>query len=295
MRTVTSVDSVGAMRTFFRDVWWDAKDTARAFARNRSALMVANLLLLPWLMVILTRRNTNPFPALGEVFGIMIVYWFFSRGRATEETRVMRPIIESALALLLVLIWVLFRVGQYSHTYVLPQVSFFSVKDVYETIVPKMLEMTLVPIVMWLALGYSIGELGVRVAWRSWIPAVAPIVALVSVGLNNNSPQEWWANCVYFYLGAGLPEELLFRGLVQTRLQALFKNPAWALYGSAVVFGASHLPINLSTASATNWVNAFDYAFTFQLSIGFALGYAFLRVRNLLPLTVIHMLIDAAP
>lgn len=273
----------------------DSKDAVRAFAKNRSALIVVNLLLLPWFAVIVSGRNTNPFPALGEIFGIVFVYWFFTRRQAVEWLPVRSPIIETALALALVLIWMLFRIGQYAELYQLPQLAVLSVKDIFETIVPKLVEMVLVPVAMWSALRYRPRELGLRANPRAWIPALVPILALVGFGLSNNRPQEWWESCVYFFLGAGLPEELLFRSVLQPRLEALVKSPVWGLYLASFVFGASHLPINLSNASANNWLSAFESAFTFQLSVGFALGFAFQRVRNVLPLTVIHTLINAAP
>lgn len=273
----------------------DSKSAVRAFAQNRTALVVANLLLLPWFAVIVSGRNTNPFPALGEIFGIMFVYWFFTRRHVIEMLPVRSPIIETALALALVLIWMLFRIGQYTEVYRLPQLAVLSVKDIFETIVPKLVEMALVPVVVWSALRYHPRELGVGMSWRAWIPALVPVLALVALGLSNNQSQEWWESCVYFFLGAGLPEELLFRSILQPRLEALVKSPVWGLYLASFVFGASHLPINLSNASANNWLSAFESAFTFQLSVGFALGFAFQRVRNILPLTIIHTLINAAP
>lgn len=283
------------MKNYLRAILIDAKTTTRDFARNRSALIVANLLLLPWFLAIVSGRNTNPFPALGEIFGIMFVYWFFTRRRAMEMLPVRKPIIESAIALALVLLWMLFRVGQYAPWYELPRTAFLSINDIYETIVPKLFEMVLVPLAIWLSLRYRPRELGLRAGWRDWIPALIPSAVLIFIGLQNNRPQAWWESAVYFYFGAGLPEEFLFRGILQSRLEALLKNPIWGLYLASFVFGASHLPINLSNASATNWLSAFESAFTFQLSVGFALGFAFQRVRNILPLTVIHTLINAAP
>ncbi|RIK32934.1 MAG: hypothetical protein DCC52_04435 [Chloroflexi bacterium] len=70
--------------------------------------------------------------------------------------------------------------------------------------------------------------------------------------ITHHTPEEWWARFVYFLFGAGIPEEFLFRGIVQTRLIALVKNPAWGLYLAALAFGFSHLPINLAGASPNN-------------------------------------------
>jgi membrane protease YdiL (CAAX protease family) len=283
------------MKNYLRNLWLDSKRDARAFAQNRSALIVANLLLFPWFLVIVTGRNLNAWQSLLEVFGIMFAYWFFTRRRATETVPVYQPIIESALALALVLIWMLFRIGQYTDVYQLPPVSIALLHDVFETIVPKLIEMALVPLAIWLALRYRPGALALCSRRFDWVPALVPMAVLIFWGLHNNKLDEWGNNLVYFFLGAGLPEEFLFRGILQTRFEALVKNPTWGLYLAAFVFGASHLPINLSTAHPDNWLSAFESAFTFQLSVGFALGYAFQRVRSLPPIMLIHTLIDAAP
>ncbi len=283
------------MKTFFQDLVQDTKHDARAFAQNRAALIVANLVLLPWFVVIVTGRNLDAWQPLLEVFGILFVYWFFTRRQASEMLPVRQPIIESALALALVLVWMLFRIGQYASMYDLPEFSVAAIPDVYETIVPKIIEMVILPLALWTAMGYRRRELGLRFGWRAWIPALAPMAVLIYLGLQNNKPAEWWDSLIYFFLGAGLPEEFLFRGLLQSRFEALLKNPTWAIYLAALVFGASHLPINLGSARPENWISAFESAFTFQLSVGFALGYAFYRARSLPPLMVIHTLINAAP
>lgn len=280
---------------YLRGVRDDTRAALRGLARNRSALIVANLLFLPWFLVMVTGRNTNPWAALAEIFGIIAVYWFFTRRPAGENLPVQRPLGETALALALVAAWMLFRIGQYAHVYTLPQVSAASIRDVYETVIPKLLEMFLLPLAIWLGLRYTLRQLGLLGRARAWLPALVPGAVLVAWGLYNHNPFQLWDRIVFFYLGAGLPEEFLFRSVLQSRLQVLLASPAWALYLAALVFGASHIPINLSTATPENWVSAFESAFTFQLGVGFALGFAFQRTRNLLPLTVLHALIDAAP
>lgn len=283
------------MKSFLQSLRYDLKHDARAFAQNRSALVVTILLLLPWFGVIVTGRNANVWQLLAEIFGIMAAYWFFTRRREVETTRVRQPIIESAIALALVLVWMLFRVGQYTNVYTLPVVSVANVKDVMNTIAPKLLEMVVLPLALWLALGYRPRELGLRSMRWDWVPPLIPMAVLLFAGLQNHAPVEWWNRFVYFLFGAGIPEEFLFRGLVQTRLVAWVKNPSWGLYLAALVFGASHLPINLSNARPDNWLSAFESAFTFQMSVGFALGYAYYRVRSLPPLMILHTLINSAP
>lgn len=286
---------IGIVRAEVGAVFSDGRATIRAFARNRSALIVANLLLFPWFLAIVSGRNKDPWYSFEIVFGIMFVYWFFTRRRVMEMLPVRKPIIETAIALGLVLLWMMFRVGQFGNWFELPRQSFFSITDVYESVVPKMIEMVIVPLAIWLSLKYKPRELGLRASPKDWLPALVPLAVLVYFGIQNNGRAEWWMSVVYFFLGAGLPEEFLFRGILQSRLEVLLKNPIWGLYLASFIFGMSHLPINLSNASANNWLSAFESAFTFQLSIGFALGYAFQRVRNVIPLSVVHTLINATP
>src|SRR5690349_4188657 len=103
-------DNIGQLRR-------DTGDTVRAFARSRSALIIAILILSPWFFFIVTGRNQNPWGPLAEIFGIIFVYWFFTRGQIPEILPIHQPIIETALALILVLVWMLFRIGQYIHIY----------------------------------------------------------------------------------------------------------------------------------------------------------------------------------
>ncbi|HZQ09799.1 MAG TPA: CPBP family intramembrane glutamic endopeptidase [Anaerolineae bacterium] len=292
---VKQFEIVAWVKGGFRQLGRDVKDSIQSFARNRSALIVANLVLAPWFVVIVIGHNTNPWSSFAMIFGIMFVYWFFTRGRANETVPVRQPIIEAALALSIVLLWMLYRIGEYVDLYKLPHMGLGSLKDIFDTIVPKFLEMFVLPLVVWLLLRYRPRDLGLRGRWRDWIPALIPIAALIFFGLRNNTPRQWSDDTFFFFLGAGLPEEFLFRGILQPRLESLLKSPVWGLYLASLMFGMSHLPINLSNTTPQNWNVAFESAFTFQLSVGFALGYAFQRVRNIVPLMVIHTLIDSAP
>lgn len=282
---------INAIREFARDI----QDARRAFFRDRSALLVAILFFLPWFGVIITGRNTNVWEPFLQILGLMFVYWFFTRRQVFTCLPIRRPPIESALAIIFVLLWMLFRIGQYTDLLHLPQASLGFIENVSETIAPKLLEMVLAPFAVYIALRYRPAELGLRISWRDWIPALVPIAALLILGFSRHSPEQLGERTVYYFLGAGLPEEFLFRAILQSRLEALTTSPAWGLYLASFLFGFSHLPINLSNASPENWFSAFESAFTFQFSIGLALGFAFQRARNVIPLTVIHALIDAAP
>jgi membrane protease YdiL (CAAX protease family) len=273
----------------------DIRRALYELGRNRPALVATNLFLLPWFLVIVTGRNTDPWHGFAVIFGIIGVYWLFTRGREFVFLPARRPAAESLLAVAIVVGWMAFRVGQYQEVLELPRVSLLSIADIYETIVPKLGEMVVLPLAIWFALGYRPGALGLRARPRDWLPAMVLAAALVAFGLSRHSPASLGERTFYYYLGAGLPEEVLFRGILQSRLESLTKSPVWGLYLASLIFGISHLPINLNNAAPDNWISAFESAFTFQFSVGFALGYAFQRVRNVIPLTFLHALINSSP
>lgn len=273
----------------------DMKTAVRSFARDRSALLVTDLALLPWLATILVHRDLNVWVPLTEIFGIILVYWFFTRRDALAYLPVHTPLVETAVVLIFVLVWMLFRIGQYANLFSMLSPASGVCDDLIDTIIPKMIEMVVLPLAIFLAWKYSPRDLGLNIPRREWLPALIPLAILLWWGLSVHSPQILLSRSLCFYFGAGLPEEFLFRALLLTRVQALVRNPAWALFLSSLIFGASHLPIDLHGVTAQNWQTAFETAFTFQMGIGLALGYAFQRTRSLLPLTFIHTLIDAAP
>ncbi len=74
---------------------------------------------------------------------------------------------------------------------------------------------------------------------------------------------------------AALAEELVFRGYLITRLEAVLKSRAQAVFLSSVVFASYHLYQGVSGVTS---------AFLF----GLITGYAWLRYRRLWPLAIMH-------
>jgi membrane protease YdiL (CAAX protease family) len=82
----------------------------------------------------------------------------------------------------------------------------------------------------------------------------------------------------------GIPEELLFRGLIQNLLEQWW-GKAWpSLAVAAVVFGAAHL-------NNRGWPN-FAYALMATLA-GIFYGLAFRQGGNLMPAALVHTLVDS--
>ncbi len=77
-----------------------------------------------------------------------------------------------------------------------------------------------------------------------------------------------------------LPEELLFRGLLLRRLEAVLANPLNALVVSALIFNAIHLPIDM--ANGRPMLDALAGVFRISYT-GLIWGYLYLRTRSILP------------
>lgn len=277
------------------DLLGDIGGVGRIIWHDRATQIVILLFALPWIAALVIHRDPNIWVPLAEIGGIVFCYWFFTRRQPYSNLAVRRPWLETCAALAFVALWIVYRIGEYARLVVLPPVQTSCCGDLTDTIVPKLAEMFILPLVFFMLLRYSPGKLGLELPIRAWLPALLPLLALIVEGVDHHKPGDLLTRSFSFYLGAGLAEEFLFRGLVQSRLESLTKSPAWGAFLGAFVFGLSHLPIDLYGAGISHWQIAVENAFTFQMGIGLALGFAFQRSRNLWPLTLIHALIDAAP
>lgn len=131
---------------------------------------------------------------------------------------------------------------------------------------PKSLGLTVeglgvyVPAAVGLAFVLAVIEFGI-LGHQQWIPSLtAPNLFYLSVSM-------------IFFVGLG--EELMFRGLIQTRLERLFGLRAGLLFTS-LVFGVMH----------GVWNNGLELVFTF--SVGLMFGYLFQRTRSLPFVAVLH-------
>lgn len=85
-------------------------------------------------------------------------------------------------------------------------------------------------------------------------------------------------------LGAGLTEELAFRGYLIRRMKPL--GPLKALFLSAVLFGVWHFPTSLLVLHR-DWPTRFVYVLNISL-VGFLFGHVFLRSGSLVPSSLFH-------
>ena len=278
------------MRSYIQNTWRDL----RALVRNRDVLIVTALTLLPWLLLSIQERNLNSLEPLTWIFGFIVFFWLITRQRSLPPLQLKKPRLELAVSLALAGLWILYRVGEYWHWYTVPTLGLGnSCGPISETPIPKMLEMFLVPVLFLLALKYSFKAMGFSFDKFLWLALLLPIIVLIIYGLTNHPLKQFAISSACYFFGAGLPEEFLYRAFIQTRLEAVLRRPLRAVWLAAFVFGLSHVPIDLGGTFA-HWQDALLTAFTYQMAVGFALGYAYMRTRNVLGLSLVHTFIDSA-
>ena len=283
----------GRMHTFIVDTWQDIRSLPGKLATDGEALWVIGLTLLPWGILFVRKFDINELGQLGGLIGFVAFYWLISHRRAIEPVPVRKPRLELAAALILIALWILYRTGEYWHWFAIPPIDINACSSTGDAIVLKMVEMVVVPLVLLLALKYSIHDLGIYWSKPAWLMALAPILALIALGLSHHPLGQFAISSTCYFFGAGLPEEFLFRVFLQTRTEAIIHRPVWALWIASFIFGMTHIPIDLH-GSFSHWQDALLTAFTFQMSAGVAFGYAYLRTRNLMPLALIHTFLDSA-
>jgi membrane protease YdiL (CAAX protease family) len=98
---------------------------------------------------------------------------------------------------------------------------------------------------------------------------------------------------------AGVTEEFFFRGVLQTRLQHLFKSNVVAVLVTSLLFGLYHLPyayLNPRWPSHGNWPDALGAAFGQGVPMGLILGALYVRTKNnLVACVLVHALINSFP
>ena len=85
----------------------------------------------------------------------------------------------------------------------------------------------------------------------------------------------------------GFSEEFLFRGALQTRLQALV-NSDWALVIQALLFGVWHLGLDTQTMDR-DILQGFALGIASHSILGLGVGIIFQRTRNLVAPSIVHV------
>ena len=129
------------------------------------------------------------------------------------------------------------------------------------------------------------GWIGVR-NFLFFAPIAVPIGLLTGFIRISNGPPPYWNLALtglgIFFLIA-IPEELLFRGIIQNLLAKAFRKPALALIVTSVIFGAAHL----NNGPRPDW----RYFLLASLA-GLFYGNAYQATGGLLAPAIVHTLVD---
>jgi membrane protease YdiL (CAAX protease family) len=145
---------------------------------------------------------------------------------------------------------------------------------------------------------------GMKYRWperrRDWALAgagyltIAPVLVVVGIAIGfiplphgpNASANRMVAAVGLIFAGTALPEEILFRSLIQNLLMLRFGESGRTLLVASVIFGAAHLN-NGGPEVAPNWRYAIEATIA-----GVAYGRVFQRSGSVVSSALLHMLVD---
>lgn len=284
-----------SIRGYIGSVLRDARDALVRVWHDRASIAAIILFVLPWASMPLLRSDWSWLTGFGEIVAVALLFWWMSRSGAAPGPQVKRPLAESLMAIGLVVIWVEWRGGICAKTFPFLPDNFNCFENLpYETI-PKLVVSVVFPLLVLRLAGYGFRTQGVGWSWRSWWVALPVLIATLGYGLYTHpgKPLDFLQNAGKFFFAAGLPEEVLFRAVLLTRLEAWWRSPGWALFGAAAIFGLSHIAIDYLVFTKQDWRETWITLLTFQMGFGFAFAFGYQRIRNIWPLAIIHAMVDA--
>lgn len=273
----------------------DVRRTLKSGLADRAGSAAIGLFLLPWAALAILKPDFAWFQSLVEIVLFVFLFWWMSRSGASAQGPIRHPRMESIIAITFVLIWVSYRTGICTKAFPFLPLDFNCFNNYQFEIGPKVFESFVIPFVLLMLLRYSPEEQGISWSWRAWWVSLPLLFGAITFGLYSHrwDVLEFSGGVANFLLGAGIPEEFLFRAFLLTRLEAWWRSPGWALFGSSAIFGLSHLPNDYLVFTRHDWRETWTTLLTFQMGFGFAFGFAYQRIRNIAPLALLHAMVDA--
>jgi membrane protease YdiL (CAAX protease family) len=256
---------------------------------------------------------------IAAIFGLGLsgLAWLLTRGAKAPRIEVKRPRTESgAILLYLATIYAVLFLG-FGMTWARQA---FAPGPEQEGLVLglKLVAHVAAPAILIVMLGGKLGpitQLGLvgRKFWRTLIVLGAAILAIICVvtpslkqisGIPPTFDVMIWAlplGYLWMTLEAGVTEEFLFRGVLQTRLTAWFGS-AWAgVIGTSVLFGLAHAPglFMRGGPGVDGWsadpLQVIAHTIAVLSPVGLAFGLIYARTQSLLLVILLHGLVDWLP
>jgi membrane protease YdiL (CAAX protease family) len=188
-------------------------------------------------------------------------------------------------------------------------------QDVWYTVFFKVGLLLVLPLVVYRSWGYRFGDL--LYGWRPTLRSIAVLVVCYAIGLSINlgridEIRTAWAlhapgeavtraalGVVIAFLQAGIPEEVVYRGLLQSRLESSWGRLP-AIIVSVTLFVAWHIPTRFFLAHGVEG-EAGDLGSVLLGTgvpvgiVGIVFAWAWDRHRNLPALIAIHGGVDTLP
>ena len=247
--------------------------------------------------------NDSIFLGIGYAFGsfafVSIAYSIIYHNSGEQKPRLVfdRSGLQLGIVGLLVVLYFLVLSGQFPQSNILNEVSspfrIFLYRIIgklgYSPVQVSMLIHNLIAVVIPLLLllifarntkWFSSGKMNYRILLYLFL-LYLPVIVLRQLSIS-----EIVMQLPAYLLIAVIPEEFLFRGFLQARLESFVKNPVNALLIASIVFGLIHLPFNTKmygdfVGMATCFGNnAFG---------GLLYGYLFYKTRSLGTVIAFHL------
>lgn len=283
------------IRNYIASILRDTWNAVRYILRDLPTIATLMLLILPWWSLLVLRNNFRWLDTFGESVGIAFTFWWMSRSGALAPPAIKRPRLEFLFAMILILVWIGWRIGICTQAFPFLPPRFNCFKSVEFEIIPKVFEQVILPFAVLFFMGYGLRAQGVNWSWRAWwisLPALL-VVAGFGIYFHYKDLSRFGISNLEYFFAAGLPEEFLFRAILLTRLEVWWRSPAWAIFGSSVIFALTHLPMNYLVFHPNDMRETWITLLTFQMGLGAVFAFAYQRIRNIWPLALLHTIIDA--
>lgn len=143
--------------------------------------------------------------------------------------------------------------------------------------------------ILFLFWGYGFKRMGFVFSSLPLILVLLVIIVLLGIPnkiLLNQSFYTVLSAYVASIFGNAISEELLFRGYLLPRLEAVLKSPINAVVISAILFNVMHVPSYL--AQGVSLYKIILYCLSMSYPTGLLWGYLYLKTRSVVPGIVLH-------